>query len=190
MTTDAVPADYRILVPESWFCVPLEPDERDRAIKSLADRQFARLGTSTPALKLQLREQLRRHAEAAWQSGGIELYLSQMRTGPGNRPRLPADHTGPTAPGRGPVPPGSLASVLAARAENTGATITELRLRPGPALRVVRQSPVTGLNMDVHIQVPGSGAWLLLAFATPLTDVATQMRGLFDTIAGSLRWSR
>jgi hypothetical protein len=28
MTAEQVPADYRIAVPDSWFCVPLEPGER------------------------------------------------------------------------------------------------------------------------------------------------------------------
>jgi len=40
-----------------------------------------------------------------------------------------------------------------------------------------------------YFSVPGSGAWLLLAFSGPDGPLASAMADLFDAIAGTLRWS-
>jgi len=179
MTAEQVPADYRIAVPDSWFCVPLEPGERERAIKALADRQFAG-PDHTPKLKRELREQLQRHAEAAYQAGGIELYMSMMRVGPVAVPASLLITLVPPPPS-GPVSTEALAATLPGQPE-------QATFPAGPAVRVISQAPGTGLNVDVYHQVPGGGGWLRLAFATPLGDLADSMSELFDAIASTLRW--
>ena len=87
MTPDApgipegVPRSYSIAVPDSWALIPLEPEVRGTAIGALIRRQFA--GTPGAAgVKAALRRHLTDLAEAAWQTGGIEFYLSLMKVGP------------------------------------------------------------------------------------------------------------
>src|ERR1700727_827227 len=76
-----VPRDYAITVPDSWVLIPLEPGRREKAIGALIRRQFA--GTQGAAGgRAGLRRHLTERAEAAWQSGGIEFYLSLMMAGP------------------------------------------------------------------------------------------------------------
>lgn len=53
--------------------------------------------------------------------------------------------------------------------------------RPG----TLRGPAVTGL--DLHVPVPGSGAYLLLPFSTPLTPLAGALVGMSDAIAATLR---
>jgi hypothetical protein len=76
-----VPRDYAITVPGSWALIPLQPGRREKAISALIRRQFA----STPGaagVKVALRRHLSDLSEAAWQTGGIEFYLSLMMAGP------------------------------------------------------------------------------------------------------------
>jgi hypothetical protein len=61
--------------------VPLEPRYRDKAIGELAGRQFPG-ADSVPRLKRQLRDEMTRRAEQAWDVGGIELYLWLKSVGP------------------------------------------------------------------------------------------------------------
>jgi hypothetical protein len=178
---DGVPADYRIAVPESWFCVPLEPGERERAVALLANQQL----NNMPALKRQLRAELDRHAAAAYQAGGIELYLSMMRNGPVTVPASLVITLVPPPPS-GRNDPQTLARLLTSAAQDPRPEIAEMKHPAGPSVRAVRIGQ--GLNLDVYVQVPGSGAWLRLSFATPLTELAGPMRTLFETIAATLRW--
>jgi hypothetical protein len=61
-------------------------------------------------------------------------------------------------------------------------------LRSGRAVRVRRfDPPIT--TLDLHIPVPGGSAWLLPSFSTPLVPLADALVGLFDAIAGTLRWT-
>lgn len=186
MKLDGVPADYRIAVPDSWFCVLLEPGQREQAVARLADQQLK----NTPKLRRQLRAQLERHAEAAYQAGGIELYLSLMRSGPVTVPASLLITLVPP-PARGPNDAKTLASVLGSR--DPKQQIAEVKHPAGPALQAIPNAP--GLTLNEYIQVPGSGAWLRLSFATPLaspaspvTGLAGPMRTLFETIAATLRW--
>jgi hypothetical protein len=201
-----VPRDYRIILPDGWFRIALEPGERERSARALADRQFHGLDNA-PATKARLRDQLIRQAEAAWQAGGIELYLSlQQAAGLPLAASLLITLIAP--PPDGPVTPAQLAEASAA----PGRTVTRTTLPAGPAVRVRRRTiptpgdlrtasptdpggptspdhpapPVT--NLDIHLQVPGSGAYLLLSFATPLDPLATPMTLLFDAIAATLHW--
>ncbi|MFG3271221.1 MULTISPECIES: hypothetical protein [Streptomyces] len=77
----APPGDYRLLLPEGWFQIPLDPEQRDKSIDALLERQFH--GTDHAAhLKDGLRKDPRRRATKAFRSGGIELYLSLQEVGP------------------------------------------------------------------------------------------------------------
>ncbi|MEU9411899.1 hypothetical protein AB0E08_40260, partial [Streptomyces sp. NPDC048281] len=79
--TPASPADYRLLLPDGWFRVRIDPEGRERSVDALADRQFAGVDNA-PHLKRQLRDELLNQASAAYRDGGIELYLSLQQAGP------------------------------------------------------------------------------------------------------------
>ncbi|MFA3873606.1 hypothetical protein ABS735_07940 [Streptomyces sp. MMCC 100] len=202
------PADYRLLLPEGWFRILLDPDQRDGSVDALVERQFRGVDNA-PHLKEELRGDLRRRAAKAYRSGGIELYLSLQEAGPFT---IPASLLVTLAPLRHaePLPPEDLARVLAEDAEaaedgNAGAPVSEIaveELAAGTAVRVRRltrqpgengpdapQAAHASVSVEYHLPVPGTTAYLLLTFSTPLEPIADAMAGLFDAIAGSLTWT-
>jgi hypothetical protein len=209
----AAPADYRLLLPEGWFRILLDPDQRNRSVDALVERQFHGIDNA-PHLKEELRADLRRRAAKAHRSGGIELYLSLQEVGPFT---IPASLLVSLAPLRHaePLPAEDLARAFAqdAEEENGGETpeITVEELAAGTAVRVRRRSRQPGENgpdrgpdrgpdggpdgehasvsVEYHVPVPGTTAFLLLTFSTPLEPIADAMAGLFDAIAGSLTWT-
>jgi hypothetical protein len=76
-----IPRDYAITVPGNWALVPLQPGVRQKAISSLIRRQFANI-PGAGRFRAALHRHLTDLAEAAWQTGGIEFYLSLMTAGP------------------------------------------------------------------------------------------------------------
>ncbi|WP_037667552.1 hypothetical protein [Streptomyces afghaniensis] len=75
------PKDYNLIVPDGWFKLSLDPEDRDRSIIALADQQFQGIDNA-PLLKEQMMRELQKTAKDAYQAGGIELYLSTLRVGP------------------------------------------------------------------------------------------------------------
>jgi hypothetical protein len=69
---------YRLVVPDGWFGVDLEPGRRERAVAALTERQFAGLDNA-PHLKAQARQDLLDQAGAAYAAGGLEMFLSLQR---------------------------------------------------------------------------------------------------------------
>ncbi|MFJ6690102.1 hypothetical protein [Streptomyces sp. NPDC091294] len=207
------PADYRLLLPEGWFRILLDPDQRDGSVDALVERQFRGIDNA-PHLKEELRADLRRRAAKAYRGGGIELYLSLQAVGPFT---VPASLLVTLAPLRHaePLPPEDLARVLAEEAEatedgsgNAGSPVPEIaveELTAGTAVRVRRltrqpggngpdgpdgpQAAHASVSVEYHLPVPGTTAYLLLTFSTPLEPIADAMAGLFDAIAGSLTWT-
>lgn len=173
-----VPADYAVTVPDTWVLIPLEPTHRAKAISALIRRRFA--GTPSPATA---RASLRRHltdlAEAAWQTGGIEFYLSLMTAGP-----LPFQAsllvTLIPPPPSGPLP----VEAVAREAKKRNRSISFIQAPAGTGVRT--QSSAT--DTSFYFSVPGSGAWLLLSFSAPEGPLASVMADLCDAIAATLRW--
>ncbi|MDQ0405609.1 MULTISPECIES: hypothetical protein [unclassified Streptomyces] len=196
---DTAPADYRLLLPDGWFRILLDPDMRNRSVDALVERQFHGIDNA-PHLKEELRSDLQRRAAKAYRSGGIELYLSLQEAGPFT---VPASLLVTLAPLRHaePLPPEDLARALAAEAE-PGETpeVSVEELAAGVAVRVRRRTQQPSADSDAsaehasvsveyHVPVPGTAAFLLLTFSTPLEPIADAMTGLFDAIAGSLTWT-
>jgi hypothetical protein len=188
------PGDYQLIVPGDWFRIGLEPGVREPGIARLAARQF-RGADNAPHLKRQFRDQLLKAARNAYGNGGMEMYISlQTAAGFPLSASLVVTLTPPHENDSAIVSPQRLAESLS----GNGAQVTLASLPAGPAVRVRRRtepgpgdangyrSPVTSL--DIHVPVPGSGAYLILSFSTPLDPLADAMAGLFDTIAGTLRW--
>ncbi|MCK8435757.1 hypothetical protein G3I77_22895 [Streptomyces sp. D2-8] len=193
-TETTPPGDYRLLLPDGWFQIPLDPEQRDKSIDALVERQFRGIDDA-PHLKDGLRKDLRRRATRAYRSGGIELYLSLQEVGPFT---IPASLLVTLAPLRHPeaLPLQVLAQALARDGE--GAVSIE-ELHSGTAVRVRKLTPQgddetsesshNSLSVDYHLPVPGAMAFLLLTFSTPLEPIADAMAELFDAIADSLTWT-
>jgi len=197
----APPADYRLLLPEGWFRVHIDPERREGSISALVNRQFE--GTdNAPHIKRQLRENLLAQATAAFRVGGLELYLSLQQAGPLT---IPASLLITL------LPPASSGTVLTA--ENIAARLSADRdvdvsvveLSAGTAVRTRRRtgqpdrsappgvpgSPdeaLPSVTLDYQLPVPATGAYLLLTFSTPLVQIADAMVELFDAVAASLMW--
>ncbi|MEU9735730.1 hypothetical protein [Streptomyces sp. NPDC048002] len=188
------PGDYRLLLPEGWFRILLDPERWDGAVDALVERQFRGIDNA-PHLKEEFRQDLRRRAAKAHRSGGIELYLSLQQVGPFT---IPASLLVTLAPLRHPepLPPRTLAEVLAADGEGT---VSVEELPSGPAVRVRRPArqrdpetegrPHDSVTVEYHVPVPGAAAFLLLTFSTPLEPIADAMAELFDAVASSLMWT-
>ena len=66
---------YRLVAPDDWFAVDLEPDRMERSVAALVKRQFAGIDNA-PHLKAQARQQLLAQTRAAQEAGGLEMFLS------------------------------------------------------------------------------------------------------------------
>jgi hypothetical protein len=174
-----VPRDYAITVPDSWALISLQPGHREKAIGALIRRQFA--GTpGSAAVRAALRRHLTDLAEAAWQTGGIEFYLSLMMAGP---LPVPASLLVTLIP---PPPSGPLSGeAVALEAKRRNRSVSSVRAAAGTGVR----AQASAADILFYFPVPGSGAWLLLAFSGPDGPLAPAMGGLFDAIAATLRWA-
>lgn len=175
-----MPRDYAITVPDTWVLIPLQPGFREKAIIALIRRQFA--GTSSAGgVRAALRRHLTDLTEAAWQTGGIELYLSLMTAG-----LLPIQAsllvTLVPPPPTGPLP----VEAVALDAKKRHRSVSFIQAPAGTGVRT--QGSATDISF--YFPVPGSGAWLLLAFSRPDGPLAAVMADLFDAIAATLRWAR
>ncbi|MFF7606293.1 hypothetical protein [Streptomyces parvulus] len=195
------PADYRLLMPEGWFRLDIDPERRERSVDALVNRRFE--GTdNAPHIKRQLRQDLLAQAAAAFREGGVELYLSLQQAGPLTIPAsllitfLPASSSAGT--------PG-LEDIATSLASDRQGEAEVVQLAAGAAVRVRRttggpdQEPPAGLpgkaeeslpsvTLDYQVPVPATRAHLLMTFSTPLVQIADAMVELFDAVAGSLTW--
>jgi hypothetical protein len=174
-----VPRDYAITVPGSWALIPLKPGDREKAIGALIRRQFADV-PGAAGVKAALRRHLTDLAEAAWQAGGIEFYLSLMKAGPVPLAASLLVTLIPPSPS-GPVP----AQAIAEEAKKRDRSARIIQMPAGTCVR----AETSATSLSFYFLVPGSGAWLLLAFSGPDGPLGPAMLELFEAIAGTLRWA-
>ena len=179
---------YRLVVPDGWHAVDLEPGRMERSVAALVKRQFA--GTdNAPHLKAQARQQLLAQAEAAQAAGGLEMFLSLQQVA---GVPLPASLVIFLVPPQGTqaVTAQELARSLAGD-ERQAAVVS---LPAGQAVRVQGRASPHGeprsATLEVFVPVPHNGEWLLLSFATPLGPLAPALTKLFDAICTTLRWDQ
>ncbi|MFD4522690.1 hypothetical protein ACFWP7_01865 [Streptomyces sp. NPDC058470] len=193
------PKDYNVIVPDGWFQLPLDPDDRDHGIGALAERTFRGVDNA-PHLKEQFMRDLQRKAKDAYKVGGIELYISTLTIGP--VPLASSLLISVPAPDEWPKCSGAeeLAAHLAggdigeggelgvAELEAAGNAVRHRRREaPDPAAQLGNTLPTTTLTY--YVPVPASTQWLLLNFSTPIDPLADRMVELFDTVAGTLHWA-
>ncbi len=182
---------YRVVVPDEWFTVDLDPVDRLRSVAALVKRQF-RGAENVPHLKAQARRELGARARAAYQAGGLELYVSLQEAA-----GIPLAASLVTflipAPGDGST---TTAAGLAQARRADGHEVGVVDLPAGTAVRELRRALPGGEHAEpattlaVFVPVPGSGTWLLLSFSTPLAPLAPALTRLFDAICTTLRWVR
>lgn len=188
------PRTYRLLVPEGWFRVDLDPDRAPGAVRALAARQFPG-GDQLAQLRREFVDLLDRQCAQAQSIGGIEMYVATNSVGP-----LPLAASlvivllPEPPPGTPPLGPTEWRDEL--RADGHDADLVDLpagtgvrtqtRTPPEPDDPLGRTLPTTGV--EIRVPVPGSGAWLLMSFSTPVEPLADAFVALFDAVAGSLAW--
>lgn len=192
-TTDPSPGRapvFGLITPEDWYRIPLQPqDRREASIAALIRRQFAGVDDQ-PILRRKVEEQLLGTADAGVEQGGVVLYLSFLEAGgiPLSASLL-ISHLYEKFDG------------LDAVAALAGSGEVELtRLPAGRAARLVRrerlkQSRKLGSEfedtvVEYFVPVPDRDEVLMLTFSTPLEPIADAMVGLFDAVAGTLRWQK
>ncbi|WP_327430795.1 hypothetical protein [Streptomyces sp. NBC_01236] len=193
------PTDYNVIVPDGWFQLPLDPDDRDRGIIALAERTFRGVDNA-PHLRDQFMRDLQRKAKDAYAVGGIELYLSTLTIGP--VPLASSLLISLPAPGEWPEcsDADEMAEHLAGGdlGENGELGVVDLeaagravrhrqREAPDPEAQMGNTLPTT--NVTYYVPVPATKQWLMLNFSTPVDPLADRMVELFDTVAGTLHWA-
>lgn len=192
----APPSDYRIVVPDGWFQLALEPEDRDASVLALAEQQFHGIDNA-PHLKRELMRELQRQAREAYAAGGTELYLSTLVVGPG--PLSSSLLISVPPPGEWPGISGTAAlsrylealpgrqEVGLVHLEAAGRAVRTRRRRdPDPARQLGNTLPTTSLSY--YVPIPLTEKWLVLDFSTPIDPLADRMVELFDTVAGTLHW--
>jgi hypothetical protein len=177
---------YRLVAPDDWFAVDLEPDRMGRSVAALVKRQFAGIDNA-PHLKAQARQQLLAQTQAAQEAGGLEMFLSLQQVA--GVPIAASLVIFLVPPGSHEVTVGDLARSLAVGDERR---VTTVDLPVGQAVRVLRRTwnedGSASATLEVFVPVPDNGEWLLLSFATPLGPLAPALTKLFDAICTTLRW--
>jgi hypothetical protein len=185
---DNTVSGYRLVVPDGWFAVDLEPGRREHSVAALIKRQFAGIDNA-PHLKQQARQELLAQTRAAQTAGGLEMFLSlQQVAGVPLAASLVIFLIPP--PGTLVVTAQDLARSLAG-AERQAAAVD---LPAGQAVRVLGRTSAldksASATLEVFVPVPHSGEWLLLSFATPLSPLVPALTKLFDAICTTLRWDQ
>jgi hypothetical protein len=185
---ESTASGYRLVVPDGWFAVDLEPGRMERSVAALVKRQFAGIDNA-PHLRAQARQQLLAQTQAAQAAGGLEMFLSlQQVAGVPIAASLVIFLVPP------PGPHGVAAADLARSLTGGERRVAVVDLPAGQAVRALgRLSPPDGqesATLEVFVPVPHNGGWLLLSFATPLGPLVPALTKLFDAICTTLRWDR
>lgn len=189
------PKDYNVIVPDGWFQLPLDPDDRDRGIVLLAERTFRGVDNA-PHLKQQFMRDLQRKAKHAYSVGGTELYLSTLTVGsvplassllisvpaPDEWPLCSdADEMAEHLAGQG------IGEVGVVELEAAGKAVRQRQRQSAePKAQLGNTLPTTTLTY--YVPIPATTRWLMLNFSTPVDPLADQMVELFDVIAATLHW--
>ncbi len=186
---------WSLLLPPGWWHIPLD-ERRGQSVTALLDQRLASLPRDrVTMLRRELDGELTRLVERAVANGAVEMYLNVdlMRGLP-----VAASCLVTVVPA-GVVTTLPTAELAALMGERPGDEVGVLEVAGAPAARVRRREPVTdtdGLStgelavtrLQVYVPVPDTTEILLLSFSTPMDPIADAMVGLFDAIAGSLRW--
>lgn len=203
-TPPAAVVDVRLVLPDHWWAIPLQPLEaRERSVERLVERQFAGVDDQ-PLLRADMRRQLLAQAETAAASDARMLALSLQEVAGIPVPAslvvhwidVPADPEG--TPGDGSLLLGLQQEFQPAPGAplQPGFALDLARLPAGTVLRRVHEQPaelegaepMPSLVADYWLERPDGAGLVQLAFGTPMSPLREPLLGLFDAIAGALRW--
>jgi hypothetical protein len=173
---------------QTWYPIAHQWEEVTYAVRPPQITSAIVLTVSWVEFKLS--EALINAADAIAQPWRSKLTMSDSP--PGIPPGVPRDYavTVPDSwaliplippPPTGPVP----VEAMTAEAKKRDRSAHIIRAPAGTAIRA--QTSATDLSL--YFPVPGSGAWLLLAFSGPDGPLSPVMTELFDAIAATLRWA-
>lgn len=183
-----------LVAPDDWWRIPLDDEARmARAVKELVDRQFKGLDNQ-PLLRRDAAQRITEQAQQAAAQGGIDMYLSY--TAPVGVP-LALSLTVSLVP----APPGhvSIRSV-AHELQAAGHRAEVVELPHGTAVRrqrVTRPDVLDAMEVPDQVEVVACDYFLegpddtllLLAFSSPLAEVADALADLFHAVAGTVHWT-
>jgi hypothetical protein len=184
---DGTVSGYRLVVPDGWFAVDLEPGRRERSVAALVKRQFAGIDNA-PHLKSQARKELLTQTEAAQAAGGLEMFLSlQQVAGIPLAASLVIFLVPPTTQK-------VTAQELAVSLTGDERQVSVVSLPAGQAVRILGRTSSpdksASATLEMFVPVPHNGEWLLLSFSTPLSPLVPALTKLFDAICTTLRWAQ
>ncbi|WP_194912031.1 hypothetical protein [Catenulispora rubra] len=188
----APPRDYRLMIPsQGWTRIALDPEVWPRRIQVMVDKKFRGIDNA-PHLKAEMRGDLERRCQEAWEKGGIELYLGSMDVVgvPVSASLLVTLIPRPAGQARATLEQ----MALGLAAEGRDARVTELPA--GKALVQTYKTPprpgygstFPDTHHDVLFDVPHTASQLLLSFSTPVEPLAEAMVELFESMALSFVW--
>ncbi|MBS2534781.1 hypothetical protein KGQ20_18585 [Catenulispora sp. NF23] len=192
-----IPRDYRMAVPTGWHRVVLDPQFWDRQIAKVVDTQTAGRD-DLPLVKARLTELIREQAQAAYDNGGVAMYLSTMRIG--DVP-LSASAIITYVPALGRILPALDQLAINYAAAGHEATMVEL---PAAGLALRRRyreelvsDPKDGKGVrtlvttvvEYRLNIPDTPNQVVVTFSTPVEPIADVMAELFDTIVGTFGWT-
>ncbi|MBW8803944.1 MAG: hypothetical protein JF587_08805 [Catenulisporales bacterium] len=186
------PRDYRLMVPaEGWTRIALDPQIWPRRIATMVEKQFRGIDNA-PHIKAEMRADLERRCQNAWEGGGVELYMVSMDIHgiPVSASLLVTVIPRPA----GQAKPSMEAMALAVSAEGRDARVEEMPA--GKALvQRYKTPPQPGdgstypdTHYDALFDVPNTNSQLLLSFSTPVAPLADVLTELFESVALSLAW--
>jgi hypothetical protein len=191
-SAEAPPRDYRLMIPaHGWTRIALDPEVWPRRIQAMVDKRFRGIDNA-PHLKAEMRGDLERRCQEAWEKGGIELYLGSMDVAgvPVSASLLVTLIPRPAGQPRATLE----AMALGLAAEGRNARVTDLPA--GKALVQIYKTPprpgdgstFPNTHFDVLFDVPRTSSQLLLSFSTPVEPLAEPMVELFESMALSFVW--
>ncbi|MFF3844813.1 hypothetical protein [Streptomyces sp. NPDC002328] len=182
---------FGLITPEDWYRIPLQPqDRREAAVHALIKRQFAG-ADDQPVLRRKAEHQLLGTAEAGVTQGGVVLYLSFMEAvGVPLSASLLVSHL------RTKFDDLDAVAALVGSGEVGLVTLPAVgraaRLQRRERAKQTRKlgSEFEDTVVEYFVPLPDREEVLMLTFSTPLEPIAEAMVGLFDAVAGTLRWQR
>ncbi|MGH9247020.1 MAG: hypothetical protein ACRD29_22415 [Acidimicrobiales bacterium] len=199
MSVGRPPRDFRLIAPEGWFDVDLDPPTMFETIDRLVDERLTQAPAAEPRRDEILAIARRGVTEAAAAGAFRAWFFSDVIDG---RP-VSASLTATVArledasvDGRGPR---GVAERLAQTAASSGtrAKLAATELPAGPAVRLRRhvEAPAAGratkvgsVSVQYFLAIPSTRSVLLLSFATPNLALEEPFLALFDSIVATLRW--
>jgi hypothetical protein len=195
--TAAPEIGYRLVLPEGWWSIDLEPGRRERQVAALVEHQWRGVDDA-PHLKAEARARIGRLAADAAAAGGLQLFLS---VGAVAGIPLSASLLVTGVPVTGPEELRALGEAAA----TAGRDVSWPQLPAGSGLRTGWRQPPGAIGdpspdddldaglattcIDLHVPVPGAQRVLLLQFRTQLEPLADALVELFDAVATTLRWT-